>query len=97
MGLNLTVPAKFQAYLAFHKPIFCAMNGEVRALVDIGASKTDINIMRGNTSYFQREIFMAGNDLTMAAAAARRAVCQSELNFSPSSRTRRLRKLTQAQ
>ena len=37
---------------------------EVRALVDIGASKTDINIMRGNTSYFQREIFMAGNDLT---------------------------------
>ena len=34
--------------------------------VDIGASKTDINIMRGNASYFQREIFMAGNDLTEA-------------------------------
>jgi len=33
-GLNLTVPAKFQAYLAFHKPIFCVMNGEVRALVE---------------------------------------------------------------
>jgi len=41
---------------------------EVRALVDIGASKTDINIMRGNSSYFQREIFMAGNDLTEAIA-----------------------------
>ncbi len=41
---------------------------EVRALVDIGASKTDINIMRGNASYFQREIFMAGNDLTEAIA-----------------------------
>ena len=33
-GLNLTVPAKFQAYLAFHKPIFSVMNGEVRALVE---------------------------------------------------------------
>ena len=43
-------------------------DNEVRALVDIGASKTDINIMRGNASYFQREIFMAGNDLTEAIA-----------------------------
>jgi len=43
-------------------------DAEVRALVDIGASKTDINIMRGNASYFQREIFMAGNDLTEAIA-----------------------------
>lgn len=33
-GLNLTVPAKFQAYLAFHKPVFSVMNGEVRALVE---------------------------------------------------------------
>ncbi len=33
-GLNLVVPAKFQAYLAFHKPIFCVMSGEVRALVE---------------------------------------------------------------
>lgn len=30
---ELTVPAKFQAYLAFSKPIFCVMNGEVRDLV----------------------------------------------------------------
>ena len=43
-------------------------DNEVRALVDVGASKTDINIMRGNSSYFQREIFMAGNDLTDAVA-----------------------------
>ncbi|HAH30748.1 MAG TPA: glycosyltransferase WbuB [Elusimicrobia bacterium] len=33
-GLNLTVPAKFQAYLAFHKPVFCVMGGAVRALVE---------------------------------------------------------------
>lgn len=33
-GLNLTVPAKFQAYLAFHKPLLCAMSGEVKALVE---------------------------------------------------------------
>lgn len=33
-GLALTVPAKFQAYLAFHKPVFCVMNGEVRGLVE---------------------------------------------------------------
>lgn len=41
---------------------------EVRALVDIGASKTNINIMRGNLSLFQREIYVAGNDLTEAVA-----------------------------
>ncbi|MCZ7647086.1 MAG: pilus assembly protein PilM [Planctomycetota bacterium] len=41
---------------------------EVRTLVDIGASKTNINIMRGNTSCFQREIYVAGNDLTEAVA-----------------------------
>lgn len=31
-GLTLTVPAKFQAYLAFHKPMLCAIAGEVRDL-----------------------------------------------------------------
>jgi type IV pilus assembly protein PilM len=41
---------------------------EIRALVDIGASKTNINIMRGNKSYFHREIYVAGNDLTDAVA-----------------------------
>ncbi|MCY3019464.1 MAG: type IV pilus assembly protein PilM [Planctomycetota bacterium] len=43
-------------------------DNEVRALVDVGASKSDINIMRGNASFFQREIFMGGNDLTEAVA-----------------------------
>ncbi len=33
-GLSLTVPAKFQAYLAFSKPVFCVMNGEVKRLVE---------------------------------------------------------------
>ncbi len=40
----------------------------VRALVDVGASKTCINIMRGITSSFTREIYIAGNDLTDAVA-----------------------------
>jgi len=37
--LALTVPAKFQAYLAFHKPVFAVMNGEVVEIVkkyDVG-------------------------------------------------------------
>jgi type IV pilus assembly protein PilM len=41
---------------------------EVRTLVDLGASKTTLNIMRGNLSCFQREIYAAGNDLTEAVA-----------------------------
>lgn len=36
------------------------------ALVDIGASKTEINIMRGNVSYFSREVYLAGNDFSEA-------------------------------
>lgn len=43
-------------------------DNEVRALVDIGSSKTNINIMCGNTSMFHREIYAAGNDLTDAVA-----------------------------
>ncbi len=33
-GVGLTVPAKFQAYLAFAKPVFCVMNGEVKRVVE---------------------------------------------------------------
>ena len=33
-GLSLTVPAKFQAYLAFQKPVFAVLSGEVRDLVE---------------------------------------------------------------
>lgn len=38
----------------------------VVALVDVGAAKTNINIMRGSHSFFTREIYMAGNDMTEA-------------------------------
>ena len=38
----------------------------VLALVDIGAVKTSINIIKNNTSYFSREVYLAGNDFTEA-------------------------------
>jgi type IV pilus assembly protein PilM len=41
---------------------------KVVALIDIGANKTNINIKRGRTSYFTREIYLAGNDFTDAIA-----------------------------
>lgn len=36
------------------------------ALVDVGASKTNIHILRGNISSFSREIYLGGGDLTEA-------------------------------
>jgi type IV pilus assembly protein PilM len=41
---------------------------KVIALVDIGASKTNINIVKNNTSYFSREVYIAGNDFTESIA-----------------------------
>ena len=41
---------------------------KVIALVDIGAVKTNINILKGNTSYFSREVYLAGNDFTESIA-----------------------------
>ncbi|GIW72884.1 MAG: pilus assembly protein PilM [Planctomycetota bacterium] len=41
---------------------------KVVALIDIGANKTNINILRGKTSYFTREVYLAGNDFTEAIA-----------------------------
>ena len=38
------------------------------ALVDIGATKTNIHIVRGKTSCFSREIYLGGKDLTDAIA-----------------------------
>ena len=38
------------------------------ALLDIGANKTNINIFYGGTSYFTREIYLAGDDFTHAVA-----------------------------
>lgn len=36
----------------------------VVALVDVGASKTNISILKGTISYFSREVYLAGNDFT---------------------------------
>jgi type IV pilus assembly protein PilM len=41
---------------------------KVIALVDIGSVKTNINIIKNNTSYFSREVYLAGNDFTEAIA-----------------------------
>ena len=41
---------------------------KVIALIDIGAVKTNINILKGNTSYFSREVYLAGNDFTESIA-----------------------------
>ena len=38
--------------------------GKLVALVDIGASKTNINIMSDSVSYFTREFYKGGDDLT---------------------------------
>jgi len=48
---ELTVPAKFQAYLAFSKPIFAVINGDVKAMVEkfgvgIWAAPQDIEAIR---------------------------------------------------
>ena len=37
---------------------------KVVALIDIGANKTNINIVRGTSSYFTREIYLGGDDFT---------------------------------
>jgi type IV pilus assembly protein PilM len=36
------------------------------ALVDVGANKTNVSIMRGNVPFFIREIYLGGDDLTTA-------------------------------
>jgi len=41
---------------------------KITALVDLGASKTNINILKGTISCFSREVYMAGNSLTEAIA-----------------------------
>ncbi len=40
------------------------VEGKVVSLIDIGASKTNITIMIGNSSFFTREIYLAGNEFT---------------------------------
>ncbi|HVR73114.1 MAG TPA: type IV pilus assembly protein PilM [Planctomycetota bacterium] len=41
---------------------------KVIALVDVGSVKTNINILKNNTSYFSREVYLAGNDFTEAVS-----------------------------
>ncbi len=41
---------------------------KIVALVDVGSVKTNINILRGNTSYFSREVYLAGDELTEGVA-----------------------------
>lgn len=41
---------------------------KVVALVDIGAIKTNVNILRGKTSYFSREVYLGGDELTEAVS-----------------------------
>ena len=43
-------------------------DGRVTALIDIGANKTNIHILRGGTTHFSREIYLGGDDLTNAIA-----------------------------
>lgn len=47
---------------------------KVIALVDIGCVKTNINIHKNKTSYFSREVYVAGNEFT--EAIARRIGCE---------------------
>ncbi|HEX5053560.1 MAG TPA: type IV pilus assembly protein PilM [Planctomycetota bacterium] len=42
--------------------------GRTVALIDIGATKSSINILRDNVSYFAREVPMGGQDLTNSIA-----------------------------
>jgi len=42
--------------------------GRIAALVDIGSSKTSINILRGEESFFAREVYMGGGDFSSAIA-----------------------------
>jgi type IV pilus assembly protein PilM len=41
---------------------------EVMALIDIGAAKTNVSILRGGVALFTREFYRAGDDLTDAVA-----------------------------
>jgi len=46
----------------------------VTALVDVGANKTNINVLRGGSSHFTREIYLGGDDLT--SAISKRMGCE---------------------
>ncbi len=68
---------------------------EAVALVDIGQSKTSINIVKGDKSLFTREVYVAGQDLTNAIAQ-RLAVDGLELETVKKNPGDRLTEITQA-
>ena len=49
-------------------PTYEMAAGKVIALVDVGATKTVVNIVRGAESYFTREVYLGGNEITNAIA-----------------------------
>jgi glycosyltransferase involved in cell wall biosynthesis len=70
---SLTVPAKFQAYLASGKPIFCIMKGEVADLVinnQIGIVAQPNNIDDIKTG-FEKFLSMPKQDLQASSRAAK--------------------------
>lgn len=49
-------------------PTYEMAAGKVVALVDVGATKTVVDIVRGGESYFTREVYVGGNEITNAIA-----------------------------
>jgi type IV pilus assembly protein PilM len=49
-------------------PTYEMAAGKVVALVDVGASKTVVDIVRGGESYFTREVYLGGHEITAAIA-----------------------------
>lgn len=47
----------------------------VCALIDVGANKSNINVLKGGMSYFTREIYLGGDDFT--SAISKRLGCES--------------------
>ena len=50
-------------------------DARVTALIDVGANKTNINVLRGGALCFTREIYLGGDDFT--SAAAKRLGCEA--------------------
>lgn len=80
-GLRMTVPAKFQAYLAFGKPMLCAIAGEVAALADghgVGIA-ADPSSPEAIKAAFLRFAAMPKEDLASFSARAK-ALAEGEFN-----------------
>lgn len=67
--IDVDLFALSNAFEACNRKGSLASEGEAVALVDIGASKTSISIIRGADDCFTREIYTAGNSMTDAIAS----------------------------